>query len=148
MEIPVSITENPSHAAVSLYHQKRYTLPVHEFGVALEILNTCRREGAEYPGARLISVRLAIGELTAIEPELLHSAWEAAVAGSPEEGSTLEIEWHPARQYCAECEAEKSRSEGSWLRLCPDCGMPLLIEGGDEMDLLQLKMIDEENEDE
>ncbi len=120
---------------------------MHEFGVALEILKTCRDAAAEYSDARIASVKIAVGELTAVEPDLLHSAWEAAVSGQPEEGAVLEIEWRPAHQYCAECETEKTRTEGSWMRLCPDCGMPLLIEGGDELDVLQLKILKEDEND-
>ncbi len=120
---------------------------MHEFGIALEILKTCREAAAEFRGARISKVRIAVGELTAIEPDLLDSAWEAAIADQPEEGSKLEIEFRPAHQFCPECQAEKPRSEGSWMRLCPDCGMPLMIDGGDELDVLQLEIL-KEDEDE
>lgn len=120
---------------------------MHEFGVALEILKTCREAAAEYRDAKIFSVKIRVGELTAIEPDLLRSAWEAAVAGQAEEGARLEVEWRPARQFCAECQAEKTRTQGSWLRLCPDCGMPLLVEGGDDLDVLQIEILKEDDDE-
>jgi Zn finger protein HypA/HybF involved in hydrogenase expression len=61
------------------------------------------------------------------------------VAGGPDEGALLEIESVAARQWCPRCRAAKPRSRGSWLRLCPDCGGVLIVEGGTEMDLMQVR---------
>jgi hydrogenase nickel insertion protein HypA len=115
-----------------------YTDPVHEMGIALEVYRTCRETVEAHGGGRLERVRLAVGELSAVEPELLVYAWEAVVVETPDAGSELEVEWHRANQFCSVCDESKERSEGSWLRLCPDCGMPLQVEGGDELDILDL----------
>ena len=93
---------------------------------------------------RLESVRVAIGELTAIEPELLAFAWQALTDGGPDAGSALEVEWHGARQHCPSCNADKPRAPSSWLRLCPDCGGVLVVSGGDELDLLQVTFVPDE----
>ena len=116
----------------------RYTPPVHEMGIALEVYRTCRRTVAEHGGGRLSRVRMAVGELAAVEPELLVYAWEAVVVGSPDEGAELAVEWRSARQFCAGCGEAKARASGSWLRVCPDCGLPLEVSGGDELDVLDL----------
>ncbi len=92
---------------------------------------------AHGPG-RLQRVRIAVGELTAIEPDLLRFAWEAVTAGGPDAGSVLDVEWHPARQFCPTCTEEKPRAQGSWLGVCPDCGAALEVEGGQELDLVQV----------
>jgi Zn finger protein HypA/HybF involved in hydrogenase expression len=83
-------------------------------------------------------VRVAVGELTAIEPDLLRFAWEALVENLPEAGCALEVEWRPARQSCPRCGVAKSRPPGGWLRECDACGSALHIEGGRELDLLQV----------
>ncbi len=119
---------------------------MHELGIALEIHRTCREAMAGHPGARIERVTVAVGELTAVEPDLLETAWEAAVAGGPDAGSEIRILWRPARQHCPRCGADKPRAEGSWLRLCPDCGMPLAVEGGDELDVLELAFIEDDGE--
>lgn len=107
-------------------------------GIALEVYRTCRRAVEEHGGGRLSRVRMAVGELAAVEPELLVYAWEAVVVGSPDEGAELAVEWRPARQFCAGCGEAKARASGSWLRVCPDCGLPLEVSGGDELDVLDL----------
>jgi hydrogenase nickel incorporation protein HypA/HybF len=111
---------------------------MHELNLATEIHRTCRATVEARGGGRLDSVRVAIGELSAVEPELLVYAWQAVVAGSGDAGATLEVEWHAARQTCEACGEVREHEPGDWLRLCPDCGRPLRIEGGNELDVVDL----------
>jgi Zn finger protein HypA/HybF involved in hydrogenase expression len=108
---------------------------VHETGIALSILESAHRVTGE---ARLESVKVAVGELSAIEPPLLEFAWKAVVADGPDREARLDIEWRPARQYCPRCEREQRREGGSWSVYCADCGEPLRVEGGYELDLLEI----------
>ncbi len=89
------------------------------------------------PG-RIEVVRVAVGELSAVEPELLVFAWQGVTAGGLDETSRLEVEWRPARQACVACGEVPERPAGSWLRVCPRCAGPLRIEGGDELEILNL----------
>ncbi len=114
---------------------------MHEMGIAMSIYDTCRAAVAQHGGGRMESVQVAVGELSALEPELLRFAWEAVVEAGPHKGCLLEVEWRPARQHCPACAAEKPRSQGSWLRLCPDCGGPLAIAGGDDLDILHVSFL-------
>jgi hydrogenase nickel incorporation protein HypA/HybF len=113
-------------------------------GIALDIYRICRETVRAHDGGRLQSVRVAIGELAAVEPELLAFAWEAALAGEEDAGAELRIDWCPALQQCASCGEVKERAPGSWLRLCPDCGQPLQVSGGDELDVLEVTFAQEE----
>lgn len=106
-------------------------------GVALEIHRACRARMEAHGPTRLDRVRVAIGELSAVEPDILRYAWEAVVSDGPDSGAELEIEWRPARQVCDDCGEIEERVEGTWLRLCPHCELPLRVEGGRELDLLQ-----------
>lgn len=111
---------------------------MHETGIALEILHASTKVLADHGGTRLVRVKVAVGELSAVEPELLAYAWEAAVAGSPAEGAKLEVEFVPARQSCPNC-GPVARQPGAWIPLCLSCGSPLSVEGGTELDLLQVE---------
>jgi len=111
---------------------------MHELSIATEIHRSCRQELARRGGERLLEVRVAIGELSAVEPDLLGFAWEAVTAGGPDAGARLEVDWHPVRQQCADCGDIGERQPGSWLRLCPLCSSPLQLEGGRELDLVSL----------
>ena len=111
---------------------------MHEMTIAAEIQRIGRATVERNGDGRLDSVRVAVGELTAIEPQLLVFAWEALTRGGPDEGARLDVEWRAARQFCATCGGWKTRGHGTWLRLCPDCGMPLKVEGGTELDVLEV----------
>jgi hydrogenase nickel incorporation protein HypA/HybF len=104
----------------------------------MELYRVCRSELQARGGARLDEVRVAVGEFSAVEPELLRFAWEAVTCEGPDAGARLDIEWHPTRQRCPECGDVVERQPGSWLRLCPDCEGPLHLEGGHELDILSL----------
>ena len=110
-------------------------------GIALEIHRVCREIVVENGGGRIDSVHMAVGELAAIEPDLLRFAWDAVVTDGPDAGARLEITWCPARQHCFGCAEDKQRSEGSWLRICPDCGLPVEVSGGDELDVLEVTIV-------
>jgi hydrogenase nickel incorporation protein HypA/HybF len=111
---------------------------MHEMGIAVEIYRVCRETVEHHGGGRIHAVRLAIGELTAVEPDLIAFAWEAVTSEGPHAGSRLDITWHRAIQHCATCGEAKERSEGSWLRICPDCGNPLQVIGGGQLDIIDV----------
>lgn len=115
---------------------------MHELSLVAEIYRTARRTVEQNGGGRLEIVRLAVGELAAVEPDLLAFAWGAVTAGTPDAGSRLEVDFRPARQSCAACGVVPERAPGSWLRLCPRCQGPLGIEGGDDLDVLSVTFED------
>ena len=63
--------------------------PVHEMGIALEIHRVCLDAIAPQGDGRIETVRLAVGELSAVEPDLLRFAWEAVVADGPHAGDLI-----------------------------------------------------------
>ena len=60
-------------------------------------------------------VRIGVGPLSGIEPQLLESAYPLACAGTRAEGSQLEIEHTDVRVRCRGCGAETVASPN---RLC------------------------------
>jgi hydrogenase nickel incorporation protein HypA/HybF len=110
---------------------------MHELSLAAEVYRQCRSrvEGGET--SRIERVKLAVGELAAVEPDLLRFAWQAVTADGPDAGAVLEIEWREAIQVCDGCGARPHRVAPAWQMGCPACGRPLRIEGGRELDLLQ-----------
>jgi hydrogenase nickel incorporation protein HypA/HybF len=110
---------------------------VHELSLASAIYRTCRSRLPGDGDQRLECVRVAIGELSSIEPELLRYAWDAVIAGQPDEGAVLEIDWQTATQRCEACGTAPARTGGSWWPCCPRCGRILRIEGGDALDVIE-----------
>lgn len=109
---------------------------MHELSIAAELLRICERRLP--PGTVLQRVRIAVGELASVQPELLQYAFAAVVGGTPHAGADLSIDWRPAQQRCTRCGTAAERTPGSWLAECPRCHLPLQIRGGDELDLLEL----------
>ena len=110
---------------------------MHELSLASEIHRACRTRLAGEGARRLVRVRVAVGDLAAVEPDLLRYAWAALTACGPDAGSELEIEWRPATQVCESCGATPERPPGSWWPGCPRCGRAMRIEGGEALDLLE-----------
>ncbi len=108
---------------------------MHEVSLATSVLDTVERLVA---GGVIETVRVAVGELSAVEPELLAFAWEAVVSGTRHQHSRLVVDWIPARQTCPRCRVEIQRSPGQWHFNCARCGSPLTIEGGYEMDIMEV----------
>ena len=119
---------------------------MHELSLAHEILRICEAALARHGTGRIESVRVAVGELSAVEPDLLRYAWEALTQDGPHAGARLEIDWRPARRFCARCDAEKRRVDGRWTLLCPDCDEVLQVQGGTELDVLDLRVTLDEAE--
>ncbi len=117
---------------------------MHELSLATEIHRAARAAVEARGAGRLDVVQVVVGELSAVEPDLLAYAWEAVVAGSRDAGARIEIEWRPARQVCAACGVAAEREAGTWLRTCLRCGQPLRLEGGDELDLVRLSYTPDE----
>lgn len=110
---------------------------MHETSIASSIVETALRIVSEHGGGDLRLVRVAVGELSAVEPDLLKFAWEA-LTDDQVPRPDLEIEWKPARQFCSHCSTQADRSTGSWMRICAECGNPLVVEGGSELDIVQV----------
>jgi len=111
---------------------------MHETGIAVEILHTAIgiAEGkASEPNLKLVKVSVAVGELSAVDPELLKHAWHAVVGDSPHFDAILEVRWCPVFRHCPSCNEAKQSGDGSWLQICPDCSGPLAVEGGRELDI-------------
>ena len=112
---------------------------MHELSIATALYDGCRAEVERRGGGTLGSVRVAIGERSGVEPDLLDFAWRAVTEGGRDDGAELSIEWRPARQICALCGTIEERQPGTWLRLCPGCSAPLRVEGGDELDITEIR---------
>ena len=111
---------------------------MHEMGLALEIHRIARQAADDRGGGPLESVTVAVGDLAAVEPSLLEYAWRAVVDHTPDVDAILVVDWRPARQLCSSCGEVAERAAGSWLRLCPRCGEPLRVTGGDDLDVLSV----------
>jgi hydrogenase nickel incorporation protein HypA/HybF len=89
--------------------------------------------------ATVTRVRVGVGPLAGVEPELLRHAYPFAAAGTPAEGSQIDIEDLPVQVSCGECGAQTCAAPNRLL--CGACGSARTrVASGDELLLLRVEM--------
>jgi hydrogenase nickel incorporation protein HypA/HybF len=87
---------------------------------------------AHHPVGRVRSIRVRIGELSGVEPELLASAYDELVSDTPLRDAVLELQRVPLQGVCRHC-GSRFRIERFNFR-CGRCGsVDLTLSGGEEM---------------
>ncbi len=100
---------------------------MHELSLATAVVEAC---AAHANGARVLRVRLEIGQLAAVQPDSLRFCFEICAQGTVVEGAALEILETPGRAVCDACAGETALT--SPFGRC-DCGGVLRVVAGDEM---------------
>jgi Zn finger protein HypA/HybF involved in hydrogenase expression len=67
-------------------------------------------------------VQLALGVCGHLTAEAAHQSFEMLIKGTPIEGSSLAIQWLPARYQCLICRHNFESGEPCEQVLCPQCG--------------------------
>jgi len=105
---------------------------MHELSIAREIVNIALRKGEEAGASRIESVRVRIGEFTAVEPDCLRLYFGALTEGTLADGAALKAEIVPLRAVCPACD-QPFTPEALCFR-CPGCGSPdISITSGREL---------------
>jgi hydrogenase nickel incorporation protein HypA/HybF len=93
---------------------------VHELSVAQALVGQVEAVISQHGATQACLIRVRIGPLAGVVPELLASAFPLAAAGSRMESAELEFADAPIRVRCQTCGAE---SEAAMNRLtCAACG--------------------------
>lgn len=73
---------------------------MHELGIATAVVDACAERAA---GARVLRVRVEVGQLVAVLPDSLRFCFEVCAKGTQVEGAALEILETPGRGICETC---------------------------------------------
>lgn len=113
---------------------------MHELAVTRSIVEACSERAG---GARVLRVTVEIGTLSCVMPDALGFCYDVAVAGTPLEGSALEIVRVPAVSRCRVCGATVTMDD--ILSRC-DCGSVNLERpvGGDGLVIRSMEIDDTE----
>jgi hydrogenase nickel incorporation protein HypA/HybF len=112
---------------------------MHELAVCQGLMSQVNQIAARENAQRVTSIRLSIGPLSGVEPQLLRDAFPIAAAGSVADGAELLIEQQPVTVRCLSCGAE-SEARANRL-LCGRCGdYRTQLLSGDEMLLSSLEL--------
>ena len=115
---------------------------MHELSIAHRLVELVCDELVDEPAARVRSVRLRLGPLSGVVAQALLFAYDAATAGTPLQGSTLEVEHVAPVVFCAGCERESELPSVQLLR-CPVCLAPTPdVVRGRELEIVSVEVID------
>jgi hydrogenase nickel incorporation protein HypA/HybF len=112
---------------------------MHEMSIAQSLVDILQEEMATHGAATLRSVRLSIGEMSAIVPESLSFCFEIIVQGTPLEGAKLLMDRIPLKGHCPSC--EKIFEIKDFVFVCPACGNTAIetIEG-QELSIVEMEV--------
>ncbi len=115
---------------------------MHELSICQALVGQLKALARERRASRICLVRLGIGPLSGVEPQLLEQAWPVASAGTVAEGAGLVLERLPLRVHCPSCGRD---SDASTNRLsCRHCGdWRTRLVSGDELLLDSVELIRE-----
>lgn len=92
---------------------------MHEMSIAHSLIEIIREEMVKHQANALKSVRLHIGQMSAIVPESLCFCFEIMTSGTDLEGAKLIMDIIPLRGRCRDCEKEFEIPDYAFL--CPHC---------------------------
>lgn len=93
---------------------------MHEMAIAEGIQDIALTTAADNGAARVLEIKLQIGQMSGIEPDSLQFCFEVLSAGTPTEGARLIIEITPLVARCDDCGGEFRVERFSFF--CPACG--------------------------
>ncbi|MBB5021110.1 hydrogenase maturation nickel metallochaperone HypA [Desulfurispira natronophila] len=112
---------------------------MHEFSLIQSLLDSCQdyaqREGAD----RITTIRVRIGLMAGVEPELFQRAFETFRQDTCCHNATMEIQWQPLLLHCQHCQQESRQDTPRYL--CQHChSSAVTVLAGEDIMLMQLEM--------
>lgn len=112
---------------------------MHELGIACSIIEIAERHAREQGAERIVSVTIAIGELSGVVPDAVEFCFEACARGTLAEAAKLLIGRIPGRGRCRDCDTELPLDPYTFS--CPGCGgFALERLQGEELRIIELEV--------
>jgi hydrogenase nickel incorporation protein HypA/HybF len=92
---------------------------VHELSIVTGLFDTLLEKAGEHGAREITLVKLRVGKLSGVVPELLESAFDMYKKGTIAEKARLVIEEIPLRIRCRSCRAEARKDEFAFV--CSSC---------------------------
>jgi hydrogenase nickel incorporation protein HypA/HybF len=108
---------------------------MHELSIVSSVVDSVTESLAKYPGARVMEVRLRVGELSAVIEDSLQFCWGIATEGTELSGARLVVNLVRVTVHCSEC-GEDGAIESLQSFRCPNCGAPAAdVRSGRELEI-------------
>ncbi|MDZ7725456.1 MAG: hydrogenase maturation nickel metallochaperone HypA [candidate division KSB1 bacterium] len=92
---------------------------MHETAIAGNIIDIVTETGRRHPDVEIKRVRVVIGEMIAVVPELLLHAYDSLITDTPLQYSSLDLTIIPVTANCSQCDASFGIDEFEFT--CPFC---------------------------
>ena len=92
---------------------------MHEMSIVNGILQACIPAAERQGAKKILSVKLKIGEMSGLVPQIVEEYFQVAAAGTPAEGARLVIERTPVTIRCGSCGYEGGIKPRTYR--CPAC---------------------------
>ena len=107
--------------------------------IAQSLIDIIEEEMIKNDASVLRSVRLQIGQLSAIVPQSLSFCFEVITSGTKLEGAKLIMEIIPLKGMCRECKQEFEIKDYAFE--CPHCGSPdIETTAGQDMSIVDMEV--------
>jgi hydrogenase nickel incorporation protein HypA/HybF len=106
---------------------------MHEYSLVMSLVRRVEEEARSRQATAVHRVKVSVGELAGVEPELFRTAYETFREGTICEHAVLEIATWPASYRCPGC--GRGFAPGDVLR-CPACDRPAQADARSEALLL------------
>jgi hydrogenase nickel incorporation protein HypA/HybF len=93
---------------------------MHELSVCQALIEQVERVARDNHARRVVSITVAVGPLSGVEPGLLERAYPLAAQGTLVEEARLVVEATPLRIRCRACSAEAEAAPNRLV--CASCG--------------------------
>ena len=93
---------------------------MHEMSIAQSLVDIIREEMGKHNAKTLRSVRLNIGQMSAIVPDALNFCFTVITEETELEGARLLMDLVPLRGFCQDC--DKDFEIENYVFVCPACG--------------------------
>jgi hydrogenase nickel incorporation protein HypA/HybF len=118
---------------------------MHELSICQALISQLETITHEQAAQRVALIRLGIGPLSGVEPQLLEQAYPIASAGSVADGAELVIESLPLRVSCEHCGQTTAALPNRLV--CAACGdWHTRLVSGDELLLTSVELVRDETD--
>jgi hydrogenase nickel incorporation protein HypA/HybF len=95
---------------------------MHELSVAESLIKIISEEMAKRNLSKLLKVKVVYGQISAIVPEALDTAFEVLTHNTPLAGAVMEMEMKPFQVRCRQCAHEFCPDKNDVILMpCPEC---------------------------
>ncbi len=97
---------------------------MHELGIITNIFTIIEQVAADHHLSHIDKVKLKIGKLQQIVPDIFAFAFETVAKGTKAEGAVLDVDYVPVKMKCTGCSHEFRVEDHIYV--CPTCGQTRL----------------------